>query len=53
MEMQIIDQVTKRETLRCRAGSPSIAISSVAFSTCRYQKYVVGVVRIHSGSEVN
>lgn len=53
MEMQIIDQVTKRETVRCRTGSPSTSISSVAFSTCRYQKYVVGVVRIHSGSEVN
>lgn len=53
MEMQIINQVAKREILRCVTGSPPISISSVAFNTCRYQKYVVDVVRSHSGSEVN
>lgn len=53
METQIINQVTKRETLRCTMGSPPTSISSVAFNTFRYQKYVVDVVRSHSGSEVN
>lgn len=53
MEMQIINQATKRETLRCTTGSPPISISSVTFNTFWYQKYVVGVVRTHSGSEVN
>lgn len=53
MEMQVINQVTKRETLRCMIGSPPNLISSEAFNTCRYQKYTVGTVCTHSGSEVN
>lgn len=53
MEMQVINQVTKRQTLRCVTGSPPISTLSEAFNTCRYQKYTVGIVRTHSGSEVD
>jgi hypothetical protein len=53
MEMQMINQITRTEALKCMTGFPSISISSVAFNTFRYQKYVVGLVRAHSESEVN
>lgn len=53
MEMQMINQITRTEALKCKTGFPSTSISSVAFNTFRYQKYVVGLVRAHSESEVN
>ena len=49
----MISQIARTEALKCMTGLPSISISSAAFSTFRYQKYVVGLVRAHSESVVS
>lgn len=46
-------QDRKKGRLRPRTGGPLSSILSEAFNICRYQKYMEGVVRAHSGSGEN
>lgn len=50
MEAPRRKQATLRGRMRLMCGSPSMSILSEAFSVSKYQKYMEGVIRAHSGS---
>lgn len=51
MKVPTRHQDSRKGTLRLKTGGPLSSMLSEAFRVIRYQKYMEGVVRSHSGSE--